>query len=424
MNPNYFNANNIDAREIADCIQEEVITTSITSPPYFDMKDYGHANQIGFGQTYQQYLEDLKSVFLNIYKITKRDGTLWIIIDTFKDKHGVTLLPFDLTSKLKEIGWIIQDIFIWKKDKTVPWSSRGFAQRKFEYILFFSKSNKYKYNRDRVRVYDTSLLKRWWIRYPERYNPKGKAIDEVWEYPIPTQGSWGKEYIKHFCPLPMDMIGNMIQLTTDEGDIVLDPFSGSGSVLVQAAYMKRKYIGFEINRNYIDMFNNYLERTLVSGQKKYLLSQLNSSTQDEFQDLILKLRYLKYARVLHDRINKYCDNNYIKYIFVEEIGKSQERHKLRKVQYTIIFDPAPVNSDEFKNMITNIISIPPLSKFGIEPIFAYGDNLDRIDPYRVFYGYTSSNTHNTLGQIDMSNMFPRALVISDIKLTINENDYD
>lgn len=146
MKNRLFDVHNIDARKIADYIKDEVITTSITSPPYFDMKDYGLENQIGFGQTYQQYLEDLKSVFSSIYSITKNDGTLWIIIDTFKDKNGVVLLPFDLASKLKEIGWMIQDIIIWKKDKTVPWSSRGFVQRKFEYILFFSKSNNYKYN--------------------------------------------------------------------------------------------------------------------------------------------------------------------------------------------------------------------------------------------------------------------------------------
>ena len=188
------------------------IQTTITSPPYFDMKDYGVEGQIGFGQKYEEYLNDLKSIFNYVFDYTKEDGTLWIIIDTFKRDNAVVTLPFDLVQKLKEVGWLLQEIIIWKKDKTVPWSSNGFMQRKFEYILFFSKYSSYKANKDNVRIYDTSQLKRWWVKYPERYNPKGKALDEIWEFPIPVQGSWGNEYIRHFCPLPKEMVATMISI--------------------------------------------------------------------------------------------------------------------------------------------------------------------------------------------------------------------
>jgi DNA methylase. len=182
---------NIDSRNIIDVLGDSVrIKSTITSPPYFDMKDYGSENQIGFGQNYQNYLEDLKQIFSNIYKITDDDGSLWIIIDSFKRDNQVVTLPFDLSNKLKETGWLLQDIIIWKKDKTVPWSNNGFVQRKFEYILFFTKTKNFKYNKDKVRNYDTDQLKKWWVKYPERYNPKGKALDEIWEFPIPVQGSW------------------------------------------------------------------------------------------------------------------------------------------------------------------------------------------------------------------------------------------
>ena len=62
------------------------IQTTITSPPYFDMKDYGVEGQIGFGQKYEEYLNDLKSIFNHVFDYTKEDGTLWIIIDTFKEE--------------------------------------------------------------------------------------------------------------------------------------------------------------------------------------------------------------------------------------------------------------------------------------------------------------------------------------------------
>ena len=127
---------NVDARQIQDVLNNDVqIQTTITSPPYFDMKDYGVNGQIGFGQTYADYLNDLKKVFSGLLKRTKKDGTLWIIIDTFKRQNNVVLLPFDLARELQSVGWYLQDIIIWKKDKTVPWSAKGFSQRKFEYIL-------------------------------------------------------------------------------------------------------------------------------------------------------------------------------------------------------------------------------------------------------------------------------------------------
>ena len=69
---------NRDARTVLETISPDVkISTTITSPPYFDMKDYGSENQVGFGQTYQDYLEDLKSIFQDILQITE-NGSLWI----------------------------------------------------------------------------------------------------------------------------------------------------------------------------------------------------------------------------------------------------------------------------------------------------------------------------------------------------------
>lgn len=133
---------NGDSRCLLEILPEGVqVQTTITSPPYFDMKDYGVEGQVGFGQKYEEYLEDLKEIFAQIYTVTKDDGTLWIVIDTFKRDHAVVTLPFDLVQKLNSVGWKLQEIIIWKKDKTVPWSSKGFMQRKFEYVLFFSMQN-------------------------------------------------------------------------------------------------------------------------------------------------------------------------------------------------------------------------------------------------------------------------------------------
>lgn len=406
---------NVDARRILDTIPKDVkIATTITSPPYFDMKDYDSDNQIGYGQTYLEYLEDLKSIFDGVYQVTNNDGTLWIVIDTFKRNNQVVTLPFDLSNKLKEIGWLLQDIIIWKKDKTVPWSTNGFMQRKFEYILFFSKSKNYKTNKDNVRVYDTTQLKKWWVKYPERYNPKGKALEEVWEFPIPTQGSWGDQYIRHFCPLPQTMVATMIQISSDENDIVLDPFAGSGTVLSQSAYMKRNYLGFELNKSYIEMFENYLQKTFKKNRIEYEASG-QIVEQEVFEKRIFDLRSLKFARVLINNLEKEANNKDFK-IFVNLIEKSVTKNKLIKVEYQIIGE---VDKEKFTNTISKLIAKPPLSKYGIEPSFKF--LLKKKFNIKKHFGYSNTNTYSFIKNEKLFSSKIR--VISEICVNLNENDY-
>lgn len=406
---------NIDSRLIIETLPEEIrVQTTITSPPYYDMKDYGSDNQVGYGQDYSTYLEDLKKIFEGVFKITKDDGTLWIIIDTFKRNNQVITLPFDLADKLKQCGWLLQDVIIWKKDKTLPWSSNGFMQKKFEYILLFSKSSKYKSNKDSVRLFDTTQLKQWWIKYPERYNPKGKALDEIWEFPIPIQGSWGDKYIRHFCPLPQEMVATMIQLSSDENDIILDPFAGTGTVLSQSAYLKRSYIGFELNMDYIQMFETYLLNTLSKNQENYK-KLTEDKTQMDFENQILDLRALKFARILISKLEQDFHFKNIK-IFVEHKNKISYKNKIIEVIYQIIGI-----EDTLENLIKvqKIVKQPPLSKFGIEPEIQFLIQKD----YNLTcnFGYTKTNTYAYQKNTDLTS--DKIQVISRIKVDINENDY-
>ena len=394
---------NIDSRRISEVLPKDIrIQTTISSPPYFDMKDYGEKNQIGFGQSYKEYLCDIKSVFDQVYQYTKEDGTLWIIIDTFKRNDSIVLLPFDVASKLQESGWLLQDIIIWKKDKTVPWSNNGFTQRKFEYVLFFSKSPKFKKNKDKVRVFDTRQLKKWWIKYPERYNPRGKALDEIWEYPIPVQGSWGKQYIRHFCPLPQDMVSNMIQISTDEGDIVFDPFA-------QSAYMNRPYLGFELNRSYIEKFNSYLSETLETGKANYE-KMLKNEGQIVFEEQILNLRALKFGRILVKAIQE--ELHIYSKVIVERIRREGSQSE---VKYSLV----GVSEDMVEKIIVQAISKAPLSKYEITPLITYQD---KLDDYKQWFCYSITNSYSYMRNTTYND--PRVRVLSLIKVDLNEKDYE
>lgn len=402
-----------DSRKIGQFLPSEIkIQTTITSPPYFDMKDYGVDNQVGYGQEYSDYLNDLKIIFKQVYDATKDDGTLWIVIDTFKRNNAIVPLPFDLAYQLKNVGWLLQDIIIWKKDKTVPWTSKGFVQRKFEYVLFFSKTPVFKYNKDRVRVYDTRQLKKWWVKYPERYNPRGKALDEIWEFPIPVQGSWGNEYIRHFCPLPKDMVANMISISSDENDIVLDPFAGSGTVLSQSAYMNRQYIGFELNDEYIKQFKTYLNKTLKKGKEEYK-KLLNNNNQTSFETIIWDLRVLKYGRILINELEKRICCKTLK-IFVEKIEDNTTTPY--NVKYTIC---GIKRDDIIMVYINDIISKPPLSKFEIRPLFRFSTAKPKTRNC-FFYSKTNSYSYIKDGNVDDE----KVKVISQIKVDLNEKDYE
>lgn len=399
---------NGDSRDLNNLIGEDVVfQTTITSPPYYDMKDYGVVGQIGFGQKYEDYLNDLTDIFRKIREHTAEDGSLWIIIDTFKRKDNIVLLPFDIANRLTSIGWFLQNVIIWKKDKTVPWSSGSFVQRKFEYILFFSKNSTYKSYGDRVRIYDKSELKKWWIKYPERYNPKGKALGEIWEYPIPVQGSWGKQYIRHFCPLPKEMVATMIAVSTDEDDCVFDPFSGSGTVPSQAAYMNRRYIGIELNPEYARQSQQYIDNTIQDGFEEYrrLVQHVG---QDEFMSTIMSLRALKYGRILLNKVEKQFGIVGKLKIIVCPVDLLEGR-----ISYTII----GVIDKSLFDYVSQCISKAPLSKFGIIPQFIHKQEIEVPYECRWFY-YSRTNSHKYMRRVKISSN--KVAVISNICVDIND----
>lgn len=413
-----FGIYNEDARKIIDKIRHPIVDVTITSPPYFNLKDYGSKNQIGFHQTYPDYLEDLRFVFDSVFKITKETGTLWVILDTFKKNGEVIPLPFDFSKIIRESGWKLQDIIIWKKERTVPWAHKGQTRSMFEYVLFFSKSKNFKYYEDRIR--DHEGLKKWWIKYPERYNPKGKAAEEIWTFDIPTQGSWGNGYVDHFCPLPEELVQRIIRLTTDEGDVVFDPFSGSGTVPAQAAFMKRRHLGFELNKLYIKKFEQYLKKNLIGRRKEYEKLKRLKDEQEKFSRLIINLRILKFGRVLMKKLGE-LSNESVLYIELSKV-KPKEKFKFCVVDYIFYTEN---KHKKIQQSVKKLIEERPLSKFGIEAniqILGKETLKKRTRGQKTqLFTYSINNTHNYIkGRINTE----EGIILSPIKISINEKEFD
>ncbi|MDD2944084.1 MAG: site-specific DNA-methyltransferase [bacterium] len=418
-----FDVHHGDARTLSKRLPDKCVDVTVTSPPYFDMKDYGVSNQIGFGQDYETYLNDLQKIFSEVFRATKDHGSLWIVIDSFRTNQEVIPLPFDLAAQLKPTGWVLRDVIIWKKERTLPWSHKGTTRKIFEYVMVFSKSSEpFQYYPDRHR--DTSDLKRWWVRYPERYNPKGKSLEEIWCYDIPTQGSWGKSYVQHFCPLPSQLVSRIISLTSNPDDVVLDPFSGSGTVPAEAALLNRKYVGFELNKRYISMFHKYLQE-----QTKLRPLQTKSTPQDSvienFEQTILDLRTLKFARLLYRALEKELELG-ISQIFARNLPtKITLPNKIIAAEF-IVHGIKASKVNAAKEFLEKLCQKAPLSKFGIEQKITFINKLEELpNLYKTkkLYLYSRTNSHqyaDTCKWKDLPNITHP--LISTIEVSVEEPD--
>src|SRR2546421_261661 len=129
------------------------------------------------------------------------------------------LLPWEIIRSAQEGGWTFEDLVIWDKGRSLPWTHKGHFRGVFEYILLFGKSKLTHFEIGRAR--ETDDLSPYWVKYPERYNPNGKSPSDIWHFPIPVQGSWSRNGIRHFCPFPLSMVARMISLTAPVSGVVL-----------------------------------------------------------------------------------------------------------------------------------------------------------------------------------------------------------
>jgi len=204
----------------------------------------------------------------------------------------------------------------------LPWHAKGRFKNQFEYILFFSKTDDYKYYLDRVR--EIADYKKWWLTYPERYNPNGKPPSNVWEFTIPIRG-WGNGYQNHFCPFPFPLIERILLVSSDENDVIFDPFAGSGSVIAMAQQMNRKAIGFDINQKYKDQF----EKEVLNGAKYYWKKRKKELNEIKDKIILFKetnqqLRKIKAGIKLKELFQDQIVENDITFIAMDKDNETKE----------------------------------------------------------------------------------------------------
>lgn len=239
-------------------IPADTFRCCVTSPPYWSLRDYAIPGQIGLEGSVYAYIESLVQAFEEVRRVLRPDGTLWLNIgDSYtsggrtwrapdrknraramevrpatpeglkpKDLIGV---PWRLALKLQEAGWYLRADCIWNKPNCQPESVRDRPTRSHEYVFLLSKSKRYHFNDHGFR------------------GPNGRRPRSVWDInTVPKK-------VAHFATFPPALVEPCLAMGSERNDLVLDPFFGSGTTGEVALRMGRRFVGVELNPEYVEL---------------------------------------------------------------------------------------------------------------------------------------------------------------------------
>ena len=293
-----------DALDGLKVLEDESVDMCVTSPPYYGLRDYGTERQIGMEESPQEYVKNLTEIFMEVHRVLKPTGTLWLNIgDSYagsgkgpmslavagngknktlyeknkrvqevpktwagikpKDMIGI---PWMLAFTLRENGWYLRSDIIWKKKNCLPESVKDRPTKCYEHIFLLSKEKKYYYDYKAIQEPLMDVSK---ARYKRGRSANSKYVGQqgitqvrenfsdfdqefrrkrdVWEVGTNTY-----KMDEHFAMYPEKLIEPCILAGSPKGGIVLDPFFGSGTTGAVSKRLGRQYVGIEINPKYCE----------------------------------------------------------------------------------------------------------------------------------------------------------------------------
>ena len=288
-----------DALTVLSSLPDASVNCCVTSPPYFGLRDYGVQGQLGLEASPAEYVENLRALFAQVRRVLADDGTLWLNLgDSYvgranagptRDRHrghghkaGITTvqrnmtahapyksmlgMPWRVAFALIDDGWTLRNDIIWHKPNAMPESMKDRLSTRHEHVFMLTKSTHYWFDLNAVqepgsgrksgnhertaREYARATASRFGgnpgstlhTRSNETRNP-----GDVWS--IPTQPFPGA----HFAVMPSALAERCILAGAKPGGVVLDPFSGTGTTGLAAARHGCKYIGVDLNAEYLEM---------------------------------------------------------------------------------------------------------------------------------------------------------------------------
>lgn len=281
-----------DSRSMSE-VDNESIHLIVTSPPYWQLKDYGPQDQIGFHQSYEEYVNNLNLVWSESYRVLHSGCRLCINIgdqfarSVYYGRYKVIPIRTEITKFCETIGLDYMGAIIWQKVTTCnttggatimgsfPYPRNGIIKIDYEFILIFKKPGL------------APTVSR-------EFKELSKLTQKEWnEY---FTGHWnfsGERQEKHLAMFPVELPKRLIKMFTFAGDTVLDPFLGSGTTSLAARQLRRNSVGYEINREFLPI----IKKKLVQNQAELLEESTLEFTDQppttaDFHDRIDKLPYV------------------------------------------------------------------------------------------------------------------------------------
>lgn len=238
-----------DCRHMAS-VADGVVDFIITSPPYWNLKDYGSSEHEIGESGYNEYLDDLSRVWAECYRVARNGAVLIINVNSRRSKGVFYPIDFDIVRTMKE--WTFWDHNIWYIPNALPQPNHYMERlldNKFESLLVFVKGDAKSYNFHKPRVPQKYVLA---DPRSGKKNDRGRCVGNIVRVPAyrpPNIKSMGY----HVAAYPEELVAFFLECYTDPGDTVLDPFAGSGTTLKVAQAMGRRGVGFEVHREFGDL---------------------------------------------------------------------------------------------------------------------------------------------------------------------------
>ena len=319
-----------DSRNMVE-IPNESIHLVITSPPYWQLKDYGNDNQIGFDDSYQTYINNLNLVWKECERVLHNGCKICINIgdqfarSVYYGRYKIMPIRTEIIKFCESIGFDYMGAIIWQKVTTChttggatvmgsfPYPRNGIIKLDYEFILIFKKLGKApKVSRENKEK--SKMTKEEWNKY----------FSGHWNFAGEKQG-------KHLAMFPEELPKRLIRMYSFAGDTILDPFLGSGTTSLAAKHLSRNSVGYEINEEFLPVIKNKLEltKTTIFQNIKFEIVRQKKS-EINFEDKVKNSPYIFKDPIKFDkkidpkklRFGSRIDNSNSereKYYFVKEI---------------------------------------------------------------------------------------------------------
>ena len=281
-----------DSRLMAE-INNESVHLVITSPPYWQLKDYGSDNQIGFDDSYEEYINNLNLVWNECYRILHKGCRLCVNIgdqfarSVYYGRYKVIPIRTEIIKFCETIGFDYMGAIIWQKVTTTnttggasimgsfPYPRNGILKIDYEFILIFKKIGEAP-------------------KVTKEIKEKSKMTQKEWNEFF--TGHWnfnGQKQTNHIAMFPEELPKRLIKMFSFVGDTILDPFLGSGTTSLAAKNLDRNSVGYEINKDFLPVIKEKIgvnQKGFFDDSQIEFISQKNINI--EFKKEINKLKYI------------------------------------------------------------------------------------------------------------------------------------